>query len=237
MLGKNRKWMLAAAFVLLAALLLVFRKGTPASAPALSGNSRMRPADHRPETDAVVEPDTGKRVLKVRERGDVLMRPRGSKGELLREATRIFGQAEAARTRKLAERFGTEAGNYLYVVEQPSDGEVQHVKAQIADLRNEVALVDREDFDAQLQKEITSYDPYGEQERKAFLITVPVDGAKQMRMSGTILETDNIEEFREKFLSDGPVQVKMRQAFVASYDGKTLERFDQLMVWDPEKPE
>lgn len=227
--------MLAAAFVLLSALLLVFRTGAPEPDPTLSANTRTRPADHRPETHEAMEPETGKRVLKVRDRGDVLLRPRRSKGELLREASQVFGQAEAARTTKLTERFGTEAGNYLYVVEQPSDGEIQHVKALIADLRNEVALEERENFDERLQKEIKSYDPYGEQERKAFLLTVPTEGAK--RMSGMIMNAGNIDEFRDKLLNNEPVQIKVRQFFVASYDDTTLERFAQVVEWEPGETE
>lgn len=235
MLGSRPRWGLVAFLVIAAALVFFCRQVKPESAPTLSGNTRTRAVEHRPETDDVVEPDAGGRIRKVRDRGNVLLAPRRSKSQLLTEAKHVFGRAEAARARKLAERFGTECGSYLYLVEQPSDGEVETVKAQIADLRNEVLLEDREYFDGQLQQEIKSYDPYGEQERKAFLITVPVEGAKQMRMSGTIMDAGNIDEFHEKFLNDGPVSIMVRQAFVASYDEKTLERFDQLMVWDPEK--
>lgn len=237
MLGKNRKWILAAAFVVVAALLFLFRTGAPGSAPALSGNTNTRSVEHRPEIDGNVEPEEGQRIRKVRERPDVPLAPRRSKRELLAEAKRIFGQAEAARARKLTERLGIEVSSYLYVVDQPSTGEVQNVKAQIADLRKEVASGEREDFDMELQEEIASYDPYGEQERKAFLITVPMEGAQRMRMSGTIMEADNVEEVREKLISGEPFQIKEREGFVASYDGKTLERFDQLMVWEPEKTE
>ncbi|RYD27833.1 MAG: hypothetical protein EOP87_20555, partial [Verrucomicrobiaceae bacterium] len=214
MLEKNGRCILAAALALLVALLLLFRMGSPASAPALSANTRNRVVEHRPEIDGVVEPEEGERVRKVRDRPDVPLAPHRSKRENLAEVTRVFGQAEAGRARKLAERFSSESGDYFYLVEHPSDGEIQAVKARIADRRNEVAREDREDFETQLEKEIASYDPYGEKERKALWITVPVKRAG--RISGMIMEVEDPDGFREKFLSDGPVHIKARQGFVAS---------------------
>jgi hypothetical protein len=237
MKGMNGKWKLAAVSLMLAALALLFQLGKPKTEKAPSTNRRTTAAENRPGTHDAPASGKTEPTRRKTEREQTARTPGRSKRQLIQEAQRVFGQAEAARTTKLAERAGPGATSYLYVAEQPSQGEVQTVKAQIADLRSEVAPEDREDFDRRLQEEIESYDPYGEQDRKAFLIRVPMEGAEQMLMSAAIMEADNIEEFRAKFLSGESASIQVRQTLLASYDKTTLERFDQLMVWEPEKPE
>lgn len=232
--GMNAKWKIPAICLMIAALVFLFRLGKPPTSRQVAGKDRIRAVESRLGGDEIAAEEGGgiRKPLKRENENPVQSR---SKGALLNEVQLVFGQAEAARARKLEERFHDGKGIYLYVVEQPSKGEVQTVKAQIADLRKEVAPEDREYFDKQLEGAIASYDPYGEMERKVFMITVPVD--KAQRMSGMIVEAGDLEEFRRKFVSGESHTVKMRQGFFASYDGKTLERFDQVMVWEPDKKE
>ncbi len=234
MVRRNGEWEVAAICLMIAALVFLSRFGKPQTSANVAGKDRVKIEESRLGRDEIANEDTAPTRKPLKREVEEPARSR-SKGALLKEVQRVFGQAEAARARKLEERFSDENGIYLYVVEQPSKGEVQTVKAQIADLRKEVAPEDREYFDKQLEEEIVSYDPYGEKERKVFMISVPVD--KASRMSGAILESDDLEEFRKKFVSGEPYSVIEREGFVASYDGKTLERFEQLMVWQPEKPE
>ncbi len=106
--------------------------------------------------------------------------PGRSYGTLQREAARIFGEAEAARTIKLGERFADGIGSYLYKTNPPSPGEIETVKAQIADLRK---------------------------------------------------ETDNL---RGKLMKGGLTRFTAKRGWLASESGKTLDRFEHLMIWEPE---
>ncbi|MES2475243.1 MAG: hypothetical protein V4640_05650 [Verrucomicrobiota bacterium] len=232
MLEKKHIWKPATVCLVIAAVVIVFVWNEREPNEKLATHATIQKAKNHLEKEVISEEKETIRIRNLQKRVGPMSSPGRSKQAILNAAQQLFGQAEAARARKLEERFENGNGIYLYVVEQPSKGEVQTVKSQIADLREEVAHEDREDFDKQLEENIVSYDPYGEKERKVFLITVPAD--RTGRMSGLIVEADDLEELRKKFVSGESQTIQMRQGFYASYDGKTLERFEQLMVWQPE---
>ena len=188
--------------LLIAALFFLVVSNKRAASVKTGENGGNKQVENRFGSDGKSEEEGNGQIRKQVKRDQPGLSSGRSKGKLLGEVQRVFGQAEAARARKLAERFSDGNGSYLYVVEPPSKGEVQTVKAQIADLGSEIAQEDREDFDKQLEEKIDSYDPYGEKGRKVFLLTVPVD--KAGRMSGEIVEADDLDEFRKKFISGEP---------------------------------
>lgn len=235
MLGRNAKWIVGVIGLLIVALVFVFWPDKVATTADTATHDLIKqPGNSFDRGEAREEAASGPISKKARVEPSAAS-PVRSKGTLLKEVRRVFSQAEAARTRKLEERFSDGNGIYLYVVEQPSNGEVQTVKAQIADLWKEVAPADQEDFNKRLEEEIASYDPYGEKDRKVFVIMASAD--EGMPMSGLIVEAGDLEEFRKNFVSGESHTMRMRQGWFASGDGETLDRFDQILVWDPEKPE
>ena len=218
--------------LVIVALVFLFEANKLKKTGETDSEPRIKVADNRLGRNGISKEKMNEPIWRKAKRENATMSPGRSKGALLKELRRVFGQAEAARTRKLAERFNENNGSYLYLVDPPSKGEVQTVRAQIADLRGEVAAEDREYFDERMKDEIDSYDPYGEKGRKVLLITVPVD--RMNRMGGSILEARDLDELQKKFTSGEPYHVVVRKCWVASFDGKTLERFDQLIVWEPQ---
>lgn len=242
MLGKNAKLTAGAIFLtLIAVVLLIWSNRRMATLMAIQKGESKQVEAKGSETHSgngeIAGSENKERIRARAERVASSPAVGRSKGVILREVRQVFGQAEAARAKKLAERVDeNEAnGSYLYVVEPPSKGEVQTVKARIADLIREVSAGDRAHFDEWLEDEIDSYDPYGEKGRKAMLITVPAE--RTGRMSGMIIEPGDLDELQKNFVSGVRHAVTARKGYFSSYDGKTLDRFQELMVWKPDEAE
>lgn len=156
-----------------------------------------------------------------------------SYGTLQREAKRIFGEAEAARTTKLGERFADGTGSYLYKTEPPNHGEIETLKAQIADLRKETGKANQEKFDDYLDWLVDSFDPYGADGEKLFLIQVPTSSTDKMHACQ--ISDEKAETLREKFMKGELTSFTTKRGWLASDSGKTLDRFEHLMIWEPEK--
>lgn len=160
-------------------------------------------------------------------------KPGRSYGTLQREAKRIFGEAEAARSTKLGERFADGIGSYLYKVEAPTRGEAETVRAQIADLRDEATEADREKLDKHIEWLVDSYDPYGVDGAKIFLIQVPVSDTEKMHAYQIV--SGDVDSLQAEFMKGGLTRFSTKQGWLASNPGETLDRFDHLMIWKPEK--
>lgn len=153
-------------------------------------------------------------------------------GTFQREAARIFGEAEAARTTKLDERFSHGAAAYLYVVEPPTKGEIETIRAQISDLRSEVPAARKNDFEDYLNWLTDSYDPYGS-DKKVIIISVPASNKEKMHAEQ--IACDDLQALRKDFMSGGPNAMSVKLGWMASFNGVTLDRFEHLMIWEPEK--
>jgi hypothetical protein len=156
-----------------------------------------------------------------------------SYGTLQREAKRIFGEAEATRTTKLGERFADGTGSYLYKTHPPSPGEIETLKAQIADLRKEAGKANQEKFDDYLDWLVDSFDPYGADGERFFLIQVPTSSTHKMHAFQ--ISDEKAETLREKFMKGELSSFSSKQGWLASNPGETLDRFEHLMIWEPEK--
>lgn len=153
-------------------------------------------------------------------------------GTFQREAAKILGEAEAARTTKLSERFNQGAAAYLYLVEPPKKGEMETIRAQISDLKTEVPAAKRDDFEDYLNWLTESYAPYGP-DKKVILITVPASNKEKMHAEQIVC--DDLQALQKDFLSGGPNEMTVKQGWVASFNGVTLDRFEHLMICEPEK--
>ncbi len=158
-------------------------------------------------------------------------KPGRSYGTLQREAARIFGEAEAARTIKLGERFADGIGSYLYKTNPPSPGEIETVKAQIADLRKEAGEANLSKFDEHLDWLVGSFDPYGIDGEKVFLIQVPTSSRDMMHAYQ--ISDEDADTLRGKFMKGGLTRFTAKRGWLASESGKTLDRFEHLMIWEP----
>ena len=225
-------WKIASTCTLLAAIVsLCFLRRPVTPPPPSTSNPRPTPPANAAFDARIPSPDkdrrsrtTGKRALPALPAG----RP---KDALIQEARLLFAQSEATRTRLLAQRRYPDNDVLLYVVEPPSTGEIQTVKARIADLRNEVPPDDLEAFDQRLATAIDDYDPYGETGRKVLHITNP---GPEGRMSGMLIQTDDIESLHENFLNSASYKITARKGWISSHDGKPLERFSQLPLPQPD---
>lgn len=224
---------LVAVCVMVVALPILFWLGKPHSLTETADNGGPRAVEGRSGGDAVSVEEDEVPIGKRADRKETVRAPGRSKGALLKEAQRVFGQAEAVRAKKLLEHFNEVEGTYIYAVEPPTKEEVRTVQSKISDLLKEVEPGDLEDFEKRLKDEMDSYDPYGETGRKVLMVMVPVEGP--MRMKGMVIDPpEDPEAFQESFTNGQPYRVSVRRGWFASEDRKTLERFDQLMVWDPE---
>lgn len=235
-MSERKPWKLVAVCVMAAALLILFWQGKPNPLTETTDNRKAKAVESRAGDDSAAREDDGIPAGKRADREELSRAPGRSKGALLQEAQRVFGQAEAARAKKLAEHFNETEGTYIYAVEPPTKEEVGMVQSQIADLLKEVEPGDRADFDKMLKEEIDSYDPYGETGRKVMMIMVPIEGP--MRMKGMVIDPpDDPEAFQKSFTEGESYPMNIRHGWFASEDRKTLERFGQIMVWDPEGKE
>lgn len=203
------------------------------------------PSPQEPVAVASSRPDRGRstETTDTPERRGIRMRPRVSPQagvsptirpakELIGEAQRIFGQYEAARTTKFAEYLGDGQGRYLYVVEPPSTGEVWKVTGQIEELGKQVAPGQRTEFQSSMASEIKSYDPYGERGLKILMFTVPLE--RTGRMDAMWVAGGEPESIKESFESGETFRFMPVMGWQASEDGVTLDRFREMIVWEPE---
>lgn len=158
-----------------------------------------------------------------------IVNPADSLIDLKKELTIFLQENEYARCLSLAEYDYKVDRAYLVAVEPPSTAEIENARKVIALLQKSCRPEDRQEFDRFVGKALVTYDPFGLDGKKAFLIRISKEGERSS-MSGFVFPVQTFEGLADALNPNTERRFVMRSArWYQRSDSETLERFSSIV--------